>query len=933
MYYQLNKRILQFSAIVLVLVAAGLVSQYYVEWLWFESLGYNQAFMTMLLSEWAVYLAVFASAFLIVSWNLERARRNILVSIEEAQPAGEDEDVIYLHPVVSPWAQLVKSPMARWGLMALALVTAFLLSASTGNEWLTVQQFIHKQPFGLADPLFNQDISFYFFDLKFYQLIYNVVLATLILALVLAGTAYIVNAGNPSTVLQLFHAESSKVHISLLLAAILLIKIWGYRLSSYALLFDFNGIVFGATYADINARLFGYQAMMVISGLVIALIAYNIYSRRHLRTLYALGAWLLMASVLNYAYPLVIQKFVVQPNEFNMEQPYIEEAIKFTRLAYGLDDIETRSFDIKYDLDANKLQANSLTVDNIRLWDWQPLTSTYKSLQELRLYYVFKDIDVDRYTVEGRVRQVMISAREMEEMDRNSALPAQAKTWVNQRLMFTHGYGVVMSPVTEVAQEGFPRFFVKDIPPQSDVGIEISQPQIYFGESTDSYVVVNARQEEFDYPMGDTNMYTTYQGSSGLQISSFARRLLLAWELGDYKLILATDITNDSQVLMKRNIVERVETLAPYLRYDSDPYIIVNQEDGKLYWMIDAYTVSESFPYSQPYLGGGTNYIRNSVKIIVDAYTGEVDFYVVEDDDPIIRTCQQIFPGMYKPLDEMPAGLKSHIRYPVDMFTIQAKVYATFHMTDPWVFYNKEDSWVIPNEIIENQERAMEPYYIIMRLPGAEKAEYILMLPYSPNGRPNMIAWMCARMDNDDYGRMLVYTFPKQETVYGPMQVESRINQNTEISKQLTLWDQKGSGIYRGNLIVIPIEQSLLYIEPLYLQAASSQMPELKRVIAAYGDNVVMETSLSRCLERLFGLPGLVTVDNDGQEVSPDEGNTAATVAPDISTELLELVEMANDYYLAADQAARDGNWAEYGDNLNKLGLTLEDLQNRLMEQ
>jgi hypothetical protein len=559
------------------------------------------------------------------------------------------------------------------------------------------------------------------------------------------------------------------------------------------------------------------------------------------------------------------------------------------------------------------LKNNSDTVDNIRLWDWEPLQTTYKSLQELRPYYLFNDVDIDRYIVDGRYRQVMLSAREIDQTN----LPDQAKTWIGQRLMYTHGYGVVMSPVTELEQEGLPKFFIKDIPPQFSTDIEITRPEIYYGEKTDTYVIVNTKQEEFDYPMGSENVYTQYQANNGIEIKSWPRRLLLSWVLKDYKMILSSDISNSSQLLLNRNLVDRVKKVAPYLSYDGDPYIVVNT-DGKLYWMLDAYTTSGKYPYSQPFDSAGNNYIRNAVKVVCDAYSGEMNFYVSEANDPIIQTYQKIFPSLYKPLADMPIGLKSHIRFPVDLFTIQAEIYRNYHMSDPGVFFIKEDTWVVPNELVAGKERAIQPYYLVTRLPGEEKAEYILMLPYTPNGRPNMIAWMCARMDGDAYGKKLVYRFPKQETVYGPMQIESRINQDTEISRQLSLWNQRGSSTLRGNLIIIPINNSILYIEPLYLQSENGQMPELKRIIAAFGNKVVMEETLDRALVAIFG---------DGKQPSPVSPTTPTVTPGAPANTIQELSNLARQYYDSANERLKAGDWAGYGDNINKLNDTIKKLE------
>ncbi|MDO4540627.1 MAG: UPF0182 family protein, partial [Syntrophomonadaceae bacterium] len=705
---------------------------------------------------------------------------------------------------------------------------------------------------------------------------------------------------------------------AVLLAAILALKAWGYRLSMFSILFASDSIVYGAGYTDIHARLLAYKVLLVVALAAAVLIIVNIFIRRFNWVVYSIGAWLVVAVLLGSVYPMIIQSMVVQPNEYNLEKPYIENSIKYTRMAYGLDEVDNKDFEIDYTLTMNDLENNSPTVDNIRLWDWKPLRETYKSLQELRPYYYFNDVDIDRYVVDGEYRQVMLSAREMEDMNRLTNWDSQAKTWVNQRQTYTHGYGVVVSPVTEIEQEGFPKFFIKDIPPSFATDLTISQPAIYFGERTDGWVVVNTDQDEFDYPMGDSNVYTTYEGDKGISIKSFSRRLIFSWYFRDYKLIFSGDIGNESQILMKRNIKDRIAEIAPWLAYDSDPYIVIN-DDGKLFWMLDAYTYSSKYPYSEPFDVAGNNYIRNSVKVTVDAYTGQVVFYVADANDPVIQTYQAIFPELFHTLDDMPDGLQSHIRYPSDLFSVQASIWCNYHMNDPAVFYNKEDTWVIPTEVVGSSSQTMEPYYIITRLQGEEKEEYILMIPYIPNGKLNMTAWMCARMDGDNYGKLLVYSFPKQETIYGPSQIESRINQNTEISQQLTLWSQSGTSTYRGNLLVIPIENSILYVEPLYLQADNSALPELKRVIVSYHNTVVMEETLDEALIAIFG----ASTARPGGE----SGETAGGEAAPLSDDVVYLAAQARTLFDNAQRASQNGNWGDYGNYLSELNDVLLQLE------
>lgn len=899
-----------------VLGAVSIFARYYIDWLWFSSLDFQSVFATTVLSKVLLYAVVFLVSFFFFWINLQLTRKYKATNDHGPAEDDDDRDIIYLHPEVSYWTQFLQGKTSRWVFIIISLVLAYMVSASVTDQWIVVQQYLNRVPFGKIDPIFNKDLAFYFFNLSFYQFIYRTLMFILVLTVLVVSVLYMLGATAELFALEWKKFTVAKSHVAVLLASIFGLKAWGYQMGAYSILFSTNGAIFGASYTDIHARLLSFKFLMIVAILVAIMILVNIFIRRMNWIVYSIAAWLVVVILLGGFYPSLMQKFVVQPDEFNKEKPYLQTAIKMTRDAYQLDAVDNKEFKIDYKLSMADLENNRDTVDNIRLWDWQPLKDTYKNLQELRPYYTFNDVDIDRYTVDGRYRQVMLSAREMEDIITSEDMSPQAKSWINQRLMYTHGYGVAMSPVTEVAQEGFPEFYIKDIPPNFSTSVKISNPAIYFGETTDNYVLVNGIQKEFDYPMGNKNVYTNYKGENGIKINSMFRRLLLSWELKDYKMILANNITNDSQVLMNRNIVQRTKKVAPYLAYDKDPYIVINN-DGKLYWMMDAYTYSNQYPYSQPFDDSGNNYIRNSVKVVCDAYTGELTFYVADSNDPIIKSYQRIFPQLYKSIQEMPEGLKAHIRYPVDMFSIQAEIYRNFHMSDPWVFYNKEDSWVIPNEIVEGKTKPIEPYYIIMRLPGEEKEEYILMLPYTPNGRNNMIAWMCARMDGDDYGKKLVYSFPKQETVYGPMQIESRINQNTEISSQLTLWDQKGSGTYRGNILVIPINNSLLYIEPLYLQAEASKMPELKRVIAAYGNTVVMEETLDKALMKIFG----------GQLTEPQPGTDTDIPGAAAGTTTGELAKQARQFYDRANQALRQGDWAGYGDNINRLNEVIKKLE------
>lgn len=896
----------------LVLWLMSFLSNMYVDWLWFASVDFKEVFITFLVNRVGLYCLVFLLVFAIFAVNLFVARRNLANQEDPPYQTDPDQDIIYLNPNQNQWKQFLRGKSATWLLLGVSLLGALLVSSVAADNWIVVQQYLNRVAVGTSDPIFNKDLSFYFFNLNFYQFVYSTLMSSLVLIFITLIVVYMMNASSAALLGNWREFTFAKGHLAVILALIFALKSWGYQLNSYELLFSNNGLIFGATYTDVHARLLALKVLMIVSLVVAVVILANIFVQKLNWIIWGVVAWMAVAVVMGSFYPALMQKLVVQPNEFNKEKPYLENAIAFTRQAYALDRAEEREFKVDYNLDIND-PAHESTINNIRLWDWQPLKTTYQNLQQLRPYYVFDDVDIDRYIIDGRYRQVMLSPREIDQ----SELTAEAQTWINQRLMYTHGYGIVVSPVTEVAEEGFPQFIIKDIPPQFATDLKVTRPEIYFGERTDSYVIVNTDQQEFDYPMGDENVYSTYQGKNGIKVGSLGKRLVLAWVLKDYKMVLSNDIHSESQVLMHRNIMQRVKRIAPYLRFDKDPYIVIDDQ-GALYWMLDAYTITDKYPYSQPFDSTGNNYVRNAVKVTVNAYSGEMRFYIADRTDPIIQTYEKIFPGMYLSLDSMPGSLRAHIRYPEDMFQIQANMYRTFHMTDPNVFYNKEDLWVIPTEIVEEEPQQVEPYYLIMKLPGETEAEYVLMLPYSPKSRPNMIAWMAARMDGDNYGKMLVFNFPKQETVYGPEQIEARINQNTEIAQQLTLWSQRGSRVYRGNLLVIPMANSTLYVEPLYLQAENGRIPELKRVIAGFGNKIVMEPSLEEALLKLFGNQPTGTEPDNGQEPGEE---------PAAPSSVSELAALARDYYDRAEQRLREGDWAGYGENINKLNEVISRLE------
>jgi hypothetical protein len=725
---------------------------------------------------------------------------------------------------------------------------------------------------------------------------------------------------------------------------VLLVAI-GFHLKAYGLLYSTQGPAFGASYTDVHVRIPVYRALMVISLLWSLFLIYNAFRLKLKLLLISGGIWVAAILILANGLPVLIQQVVVKPNELVKESPFIAHNIEFTRKAYNLNNIKEVDFEINEALSAEEIRGHDVTIQNIRVWDERPLLQTYRQIQAIRLYYDFNNVDVDRYMIDNTYRQVMLAARELVV----NQLPPQADTWVNRHLIFTHGYGLAMSPVNEVTREGLPQLMIKDLPPVVDIGLKIDRPGIYYGEKTDEYVLVKTSAQEFDYPKGDKNVYTDYQGKGGVAIDSFLKRLLFAIEFQDPQILFTTYLTPESRIMFNRRIKRRVKAIAPFLAYDTDPYMVVS--GGRLYWIQDAYTISNMYPYSKrsknPFRSIGLNYIRNSVKVIIDAYDGDVSYYTIDEQDPILRTYAQVYPDLFKPLAEMPADLKKHLRYPVDKFDIQVQTYARYHMQDIQVFYNQEDLWEPPDEIYGDNRQMMKPYYIIIKLPQEEKEEFLLMLPYTPSKKDNMIGWLAARSDLPNYGNLIVYKLPKDQLVYGPMQIEARIDQQTEISRELSLWDQRGSRVIRGNLLAIPMSDAFIYVEPIYLEAkqeaqrpvpvpqsqsgvkpqqqqqqearparkgstTTASLPELKRVIVALGNRVVMERRLDMALNRV--LAGELAL------------RKAASPPVSVTQEISDLGTQALKYYTKAKEYLREGDWAGYGRELEKLEGILKQL-------
>ena len=886
------------------LTIAGRLVRLLVDRLWFSSIGYVDVFWTVFATKALLFVAVFAASTgaLWVSGYL--AHR--YAGSHRSPHTGKD----YLHGSLEELPDLVEliAPRVPWRLAIAggALLLGLLIaSASDIANWDIALRFLHQLPYGKRDPVFDKDIGFFLFSLPAYLALKNWLLSLIIGSAVIAGVIYLARGDIAFERAPRPLSPTAVVHGSALLGLLFALKAWSYWLDRFLLLYGDNGVLVGAAYTDVHVML---PVQWLLVGLAaLASLASWVNIRRCSYRIAALSLLVVFGSSLVFAiiYPALFQRFYVKPSELQRETPYIERNISLTREAYGLEKVEVKQFPADEELNLATLAANRATIDNIRLWDVQPLMDTYAQLQEIRTYYKFLSVDIDRYQLDSGYRQVMLSARELE----SALLPANAQTWVNLHLLFTHGNGVVMSPVTEKSKEGLPSLYLRDIPPVAHGGPPIREPRIYFGESAQGYVIVKGSAPEFDYPKGKENAYTSYNGRDGVAAGDMVRRLLFAWRFNDLNILFTNYITGASRILFHRSIQERVGRIAPFLALDHDPYLVVS--DGRLFWIQDAYTTSRWFPYSQPDTGDGINYVRNAVKIVIDAYNGTVDLYVSDPSDPIVRTYDRIFPTLLKPLSAMPQDLRRHIRYPEDLFLIQAQRYRAYHMDSPEVFYNREDLWKFPrvSSDVEGgsaQGGTMAPYYMVMRLPGERQPEFVLMLPMVPSQRENMIAWLAARCDPAEYGKLIVYTFPKDKLVYGPFQIEARIQQNTEISQQISLWNQMGSRVIRGHLVVVPVENGLLYVSPLYLRATSGQLPELKRVIAAYGDRVVMEETLGAALAALFK--------ETPPMAAPREGNADARGRDALA------------HYNRAIERLKAGDWSGFGAELDALRPLLEGL-------
>jgi len=891
-------RLLFFGAFIL-LFSVGQTIAFYTDWLWFQEVGYTGVFTTILGVKLLLALLSGGLFFLVLYLNLIFAARRPSRGV----PFFNYENVLEL-----PNPELI-DPLVRRLLLPACIVLALIFGPQGAGQWENALLFFNAVPFGLNDPVFAKDIGFYVFRLPFLVAVYHWLIVLAAITLVATAAMYVLYRGVQYGPRGLSLSARAKSHLLALAAVFLLAKAAGYYLDGFQLLYSPTGAAYGAGYTALHATLPILRLLAALSVIGAVVLLFQIW-RPGIRYVAFTGAALILVHVVGLGlYPAFLQRFRVGPNEIAAERPFIERTIQFTRRAYGLDKLEVQEFAADERLTAADLKRNETTIKNIRLWEHRPLLATYAQLQEIRTYYKFVDVDNDRYQIGGVPRQVMLSVRELSHQHLNNA------GWINEHLTYTHGYGAVFGPVNQVTPEGLPEFFIKDIPPVASIdALKITRPEIYFGELANDYVFVKTRARELDYPAGDRNVYTDYQGRGGVPVGSLWRKLVFSARFATLRIALSNDTGGESRILYYRQVRERVGKIAPFIEFDRDVYPVI--AGGRIFWIIDGYTTSAHYPYAEPVRGLG-NYIRNSVKAVVDAYDGTVGFYVSSADDPIIRAYAQIFPDMFKPLDAMPEVLRAHIRYPQDLFTVQARMYATYHMQDPQVFYNKEDVLAIPHRTIGGRETEIEPYYTIMRLPGETREEFILLLPFTPNKRDNMRAWLAARSDPPNYGKLIALNFPKAKLIYGPKQIDARIDQDPVISQQLSLWNQRGSQVIRGSMLAIPIEASLLYVQPLYLAAEKGSLPELKRVIVAFGNQIAMEETLEQSLDRIFG--GRIAAAQAKAAAAPPEAAGAAK----------NTARQALDHFNRSQEYLRQGNWAAFGEELKTVERLLKEMESK----
>ena len=890
----------------LVLIVWPTVASFYTDWLWVQELGYQTIFSTTLLAKLLLgaMTGIVAAALIWINFKVA-SRGSASITLHLGSEELKIEDVARLS--------------GRLALPVSLLLGAFIALRGWA-AWETVLLFRYQAPFGESDPIFQHDLAYYFFTLPVLELVSQLLLWLVGICFVGAIVFYLLRGALTLTERGPSVARGARAHLLSLTAALFLILAWRAYLEMPGLLYSTTAPFFGASYSDINAALPMLKVTVVAAVLAAVLAAASIFRARN-NLLYAGFGLYLLALLAGWIYPALVQRFSVTPNELAKESEYIAHNIAATRKAFGLDRVEEHELPGDTALSPKDIEENRRTINNIRLWDQKPLLEAFAQLQEFRTYYQFLSVDNDRYKINGELRQIMLSAREL------TAESLPSRNWINERLTYTHGFGLTLGPVNQVNPEGLPVLFIKDIPPASSVStLNVTRPEIYFGEVSNDHVYVKTKAKEFAYPAGE-DVYASYEGQGGVSIGSTWRQLLFATRFGDKDLLLSDYVTPESRVIYYRNIKQRLEMVAPFLHFDNDPYLVISE--GRLFWICDAYTMSDRYPYAQPWVIGrdNVNYMRNSVKAVVDAYHGSVRLYIADERDPLIQTYKRIFPGILRPLTEMSPDLRAHLRYPEDLFRLQTAVYSTYHMAQPQVFYNKEDQWEIASVTGEKGEpQIMDPYYTIMKLPREQAEEFLLMLPFTPRDKSNLASWMVARSDGEHYGHLLVYRFPKQKLVFGPKQILTRINADAQISPQLTLWNQRGSKVIFGTLLVIPIKESLIYVQPIYLLAESGKgkIPELKRVVVVAENKIAMEETLEASLARIFGNapppPQTEEVLAQGAKLSEAVPNAAP------ATNAASLAAQAKQHYDRALQAQREGDWARYGDEIKRLGAVLEQM-------
>jgi uncharacterized membrane protein (UPF0182 family) len=921
------------AAIVLLLIVSSRGLSIFLSAVWFESLGFSAVY-------WYIFKlkAVLFVVFAVLTVLLLRAALWLLERTFASQTIGTRTILVNNQPFEFSPGRLVK-PLG-WVLAILfGLFYAFAMKAA----WQKFALYLNQGQTGATDPIFQKSLGFYLFSLPVYDLISSW-LITLAFVVLCAAIAHLL-LGLPQKVLKVAGSISAKkpfAAVSVALAAFLILLAWRTYLSRFPYLWNDHQSFSGVTFTEANYLLpaLYFVCIALLVAAVIALI--NAVTRRELRLLLlAIAIPIAVYIVGVILVPAYVTSFIVKPNELGRETPYIEHNIAWTRRAFGLEQVVLREFEAENSIAGLDLAANRGTLDNIRLWDWRALQDTLKQIQAIRTYYDFPDVDVDRYSLDGTTRQMMVAAREIN----IQALPESSRNWINEKLIYTHGYGLTMNTANGFTPEGMPRFVVSNMPIESkSKDLKVTRPQIYYGQETNTDVYVKTTQKEFDYPQGESNTYTSYEGSGGVRLGGRLRRMLLAWALGDLsKLPFSDDVTSESRVLIRRNIRELVNGIAPFLIYDSDPYLVVSN-DGKLFWMIDAYTESETYPYSRHHQVGRdrVNYIRNSVKVVIDAYNGTTQFYVFDNQDPLIAAYRATFPTLFRNASDMPADLRAHIRYPETLIRVQGEVYGLYHTQSAKVFFQREDVWNIAQKIgIDDQSRKqiqpIDPYFVLMQLPGEQaQAEFVLILPFTPAGRNNMIGWMAGRSDGENYGKLLIYNFPESRLVDGPLQIEARIDQNSELSSQFTLWNQQGSRILRGHLLVIPMGRSLLYVEPIYLRAESSPMPELRMVVLATQDRLAYGKTFEEALTHLFGDLGPAAPAPEKAESPQDKpaaGLPIPAASPSPRENVQQLINRAVQEFEEFQRLTSQGKHGEAGQKLDQHKRTLEELRRAAARQ